>query len=106
MPVKPFTFLSFNAVAVGMAAVGASLLSASAAAANGDASVGIRGSLGVSLGDLSLDTGGGTWAFVINAGFAVAFCVAACSMARGKSGDSGPPRGKIFSAERLLPSFG
>ena len=106
MRVKLFTFLCASAVTAGMAALAAAALFASAFAANGDASFGVRGSLGASLGDLSLDTGGGAWAFVLNAGFALACFVAAHRMTRGDSQRPGSPRRCFTAVGRLSTSFG
>jgi hypothetical protein len=95
MRVKLFTFLSVSVATVVAAFLAASLLSASALAASGDSNFGIRGSLGASLSELSLDTGGGTWAFLLNAAFAVAFLIGAHLMTRDSSQQSGPPRGRF-----------
>jgi hypothetical protein len=74
-----------------VAAAGVALVN-SAFAANPDSTSSIRGSLGASLTDLSLDNGFGVWAFAINAAFALIFVIVACALTRRMPSQSGSTR--------------
>jgi hypothetical protein len=59
-----------------------SALSAPASASDSDPASDIRGSLGVSLGDLGLSHGAGATVFLLNAGFALVFAVVCLAVGR------------------------
>jgi hypothetical protein len=91
---------------ISIAAMGMAGSNVSAFAANGDSSSSVRGSLGASLGDLSLDDGGGIWAFFVNAIFALAFVIVALRMVRPAPRQSGSAHGTNASASQATQSFG
>jgi hypothetical protein len=75
-----------RSVAAKMVAIlGIFALHTAAFAGSGDAGSDVRGSLGASLADLSVDDGGGSWIFLLNAGFALAFLIAVRVLARQKT---------------------
>jgi len=91
---------------ISFAAMGTVTGTVAASAANGDSSSSVRGSLGASLGDLSLDDGGGLWAFVLNAIFALAFIIVARRMVRPEPRQSGSARGTYASANQVTQTLG
>jgi hypothetical protein len=66
-----------------------SALSAPASASESDPASEIRGSLGVSLGDLALNHGAGATVFLLNAGFALAFAAVCIAVRRADSREGG-----------------
>jgi hypothetical protein len=81
----------FGVVLASIAATGVVLID-SASAASTEAISSIRGSLGASLMDLSLDDGFGVWTFAINAVCAVIFVIVARVLTRRLPGQSGSTR--------------
>ena len=74
-----------HAIVPAAAAVLAALgVSASASAADVDPASAVRGSLGVSIGDLSLDTSLGAAVFFLNAGCVLLFVAIALTLKRAK----------------------
>jgi hypothetical protein len=98
--------VKLRSIVVGVATAGMVALSASGFAANGDPSSSVRGSLGASLGDLSFDDGGGIWAFVLNAIFALVFIIVARRIARPASRRSGSVRGTYSRADHVTQTLG
>jgi hypothetical protein len=91
---------------ISVATIGTAAFTASAIAANGDSSSTVRGSLGGSLSDLSLEDGAGIGAFILNASFALAFVIAARMMTRHAWGQSGAKRGPYSNVAHLTQGFG
>ena len=81
----------YMVVLASVAAAGGALID-SASAAGTESISSIRGSLGASLTDLSLDNGFGAWTFAINAAFALIFVIVARVLTRRVPGQSGSTR--------------
>jgi hypothetical protein len=62
-----------------------SALSAPASASESDPASGVRGSLGVSIGDLAFSHGAGATVFLLNAGFALVFAAICMAVRRADS---------------------
>ena len=62
-----------------------SALSAPASASESDPASDVRGSLGVSIGDLAFSHGAGTTVFLLNAGFALVFAAICTAVRRADS---------------------
>ncbi len=75
-----------------VAAAGVGLIDSASAASNTESISSIRGSLGGSLTDLSLDNGFGVWTFAINAAFALIFVIVALVLTRRVPSQSGSMR--------------
>ncbi len=85
-----------TAVPAAMTLVGlVSALSAPASASETDPASAIRGSLGLSLDDLSFGNGAGATVFLLNAGFALVFAAVCIAVRRS---DSRPPKHLAFRA--------
>jgi hypothetical protein len=97
--------VKLRSIVVSVTAAGMVALSASGFAANGDSRSSVRGSLGASLADLSFDDGGGIWAFVLNAIFALAFILAARRMTRPAARQSGSARGTYSSTDHVTQTL-
>ncbi|MEA3173474.1 MAG: hypothetical protein QOF42_885 [Gammaproteobacteria bacterium] len=82
------------------------MLNVAALAGSGDSASTVRGSLGGSLSDLSLEDGAGIGAFILNASFALAFVVAARMMTRHAWGQSGAKRGPYSNVAHVTQGFG
>ena len=62
-----------------------SALSAPASASESDPASGVRGSLGVSIGDLAFSHGAGATVFLLNAGFTLVFAAICMAVRRANS---------------------
>jgi hypothetical protein len=89
-----------------VAILGTFLLHSAAFAGSGDAGSDVRGSLGASLPDLSMDDGGGIWFFLLNAAFALAFLIAARMLARRESARRSVPRSALRDIDHVTQPFG
>jgi uncharacterized membrane protein len=89
-----------------VAILGTFALHSAAFAASGDAGSDVRGSLGASLADLSVDDGGGIWFFLLNAAFALAFLIAARMLARREPPRRTNPRSAYRKIEHVTQPFG
>jgi hypothetical protein len=76
-----------------------------AAFAGSDTGSDVRGSLGASLTDLAVDDGGGTWFFLLNAAFALAFLIAARMLARRQVTRSRSPRSAYRDVDQMTQPF-
>jgi hypothetical protein len=88
---KKLGLILASAAAAGLALLDVALMD-SAFAANTDSSASIRGSLGATLTDLSLDNGVGLCAFNLNATFALGFIIVAFVLTRRLPSQSGSSR--------------
>lgn len=88
-----------------VAILGIFALHAPALAGGGDAGSDVRGSLGASLTDLSVDDGGGSWFFLLNAAFALAFIIAARLLSRQETRRQSSPRSAFRGVEHVTQPF-